>query len=86
MRRACEAIDRDPGELELTALLGVDFDGPPGAAGTGWVAGSDAEILDTLGVYRDLGVSHLVCWFVGRHARRLESIQRFHERVRPSLS
>lgn len=80
----CEKLGRDPSEIELTALLGIEFDGR--VEGNGWFGGSSAEITESLLAYKDIGITHLVCWFTGSPAKRLASIQRFHEEVRPNLS
>lgn len=81
--RACEAEQRDLSEIELTALVGIQFDGQP--EGAGWLGGSSEQVTERLLAYRDLGVSHTVCWVTGSPANRLESIRRIHEEVRKHL-
>jgi alkanesulfonate monooxygenase SsuD/methylene tetrahydromethanopterin reductase-like flavin-dependent oxidoreductase (luciferase family) len=82
--RECERIGRDPGEIELTALLGIEFDGQ--ADGNGWFWGSSEQIAESLLAYKEAGITHLVCWFTGSPAKRLSAIQKFHEEVRPNFS
>ncbi len=81
---ACEAVDRDPAEVDKTMLHRVLFDKQV----SGSISGSTDQIVDQLGVYAELGVSHMAIFFLQRGGLegRLEAIRRFAEEVRPQLS
>ena len=79
----CEAIGRNPAEVERTMLHRVLFDHEADGA----ISGSVDRIVDQIGAYADLGVSHMAVFFLQRGGveARLEAIARFAEEVRPQL-
>lgn len=80
--RACERIGRDRSEISLTGLFRLNFDG--GDLEAGQIGGSREQVLDQLGQYENLGVSHVAFFVIGRgHGGRLAAIERFADEVAP---
>ena len=79
----CEILDRDPAEVERTMLHRVLFD----TEVEGTISGSTDRIVDQLGEYAAIGLSHMAVFFLQRGGveARLEAIHRFAEDVRPHL-
>ena len=79
----CEAIGRNPAEVERTMLHRILFD----YEADGAISGSTDRIVAQLGEYAAVGVQHMALFFLQRGGveARLEAIQRFAEEVRPQL-
>lgn len=86
VQAACRAIDRDPASVELTQLCTLMFDASSDRPGV--VSGSDQQIIDQLGVYAELGVSHTVVFVAARGGLegRLDAVRRFASAVAPALA
>jgi probable F420-dependent oxidoreductase len=85
VRGACEALGRDPTTMELTVRLRVDWGGDVGYPNA--LTGSAEAIVEGLGPYVALGVSHVLLDIVaeGGIDGRIEALQRLAEDVRPHL-
>ena len=83
MRRACEAIDRDPATVELTTALSLLFDST--SQREDLLSGSTERIISQLGAFAEQGVSHLTLFLFARGGLegRLDVIRRFAEEVMP---
>lgn len=83
---ACEAIGRDRAELELSVRLYLDpaaqMEGPKS------LQGSNDEMVDMIGRWADIGVTHLGLDVVaaGGAQGRLDALQRFMTDVAPQVS
>jgi alkanesulfonate monooxygenase SsuD/methylene tetrahydromethanopterin reductase-like flavin-dependent oxidoreductase (luciferase family) len=65
MARACEAVGRDPGTLQLTGWSRLSLAaGGSAVSREGYLAGTPAEIGAQVRAFRDAGLSHLT-FFVG---------------------
>lgn len=86
VRAACEAIERDPASIELTMLCTLQFDGSSDKPGV--LSGSDAQVIDQLGAYAELGVSHTVVFVAARGGveGRLDAARRFASAVAPAFA
>lgn len=85
VRAACEAIDRDPDELELTQLVTLQFDTETERSGI--LHGSDEQVIDQLGAYAEIGVTETVIYNGTRGSldARCDAVRRFSEVVLPAL-
>ena len=85
VRRACEAIGRDPATVELTTALSLLFDST--SQRTDVLSGSTERIVEQLGEFAGLGVSHLTLFLFARGGLegRLDVIRRFAEEVMPQF-
>jgi probable F420-dependent oxidoreductase len=85
VRRACEAIGRDPATVELTTALSLLFDST--SQRTDVLSGTTERIVDQLGAFAELGVSHLTLFLFARGGLegRLDIIRRFAEEVMPQF-
>jgi len=85
VQRACEAIGRDPGEIELTMLCNLVFDHTSDKPGV--LSGSDQQVVDQLAAYAEIGVTHTVVFCAARGGLdgRLDAIRRFSAEVMPHL-
>ncbi len=79
---ACEAIGRNRADIELTSLLRLNWDG--GDVEAGEIGGSTEQVIDQLGAYAEVGLSHAAFFVLGRGTEgRLEAIERFAAEVKP---
>jgi probable F420-dependent oxidoreductase len=85
VRRACEAIDRDPATVQLTTALSLLFDAR--SERTDVLSGSSERIVDQLGTFADVGVEHVTLFLFARGGLegRLDVIRRFAEEVMPAV-
>lgn len=83
---ACEKIGRDRSEIELTMLCTLLFDAESDKPGV--VSGSNQAVVDQLGAYAELGVTHTVVFVAARGGLegRLDAIRRFASEVAPHLA
>lgn len=74
---------RNPANLEFSVRLFADFNGTSDPAKS--VQGSTADIIEQVGRYRDIGVTHLLVEFIARGgvAGREEAMERFAAEVLP---
>jgi probable F420-dependent oxidoreductase len=86
VRAACEAIDRDPAEVELTMLCTLLVGGHSDKPGV--LGGSNDQLVEQLAAYKDLGVGHTVLFFAARGGLegRLDAIRSFAADVAPQLA
>ncbi|MFN0089641.1 MAG: LLM class F420-dependent oxidoreductase [Acidimicrobiales bacterium] len=86
VREACEQIGRDPATVELTVLCTL----LPGAVSDkdGVICGSNEQMLDQLGAYRDAGVSHMALSVAARGGleARLDAMRAFAADLMPQLT
>ncbi|MED5292992.1 MAG: hypothetical protein VYB56_03945, partial [Actinomycetota bacterium] len=82
VKRECDLLGRDNQELELTSLFRLNFDG--GDLTQGEIGGDTEQIIDQIGQYSDVGLTHAAFFVLGRgNEGRLEAINRFAEEVAP---
>ena len=82
VKRECEIVGRDSGDLELTSLFRLNFDG--GDLDQGEIGGGTEQVIDQVGQYADIGLDHAAFFVLGRgNDGRLEAINRFAEEVAP---
>ena len=82
---ACASIGRDRSEIELTSLLRFHWDG--GDIEKGEIGGSTEQVIDQLGTYAEVGLSHTAFFVMGRGTEaRLDAIERFAAEVMPHFS
>ncbi len=83
VRRACEAIDRDPAALVLSLRVYLDPDGVMDPEVS--IAGSPEEMLETISTMRSVGIGHLLLDPVARGGieGRLDAVRRFMAEVAP---
>jgi probable F420-dependent oxidoreductase len=82
---ACDTVGRNPQELELTSLFRLNFDG--GNLDEGEIGGSTEQVIDQIGQYAEVGLTHAALFVLGRGTeRRLEAINRFAEDIAPNFS
>ena len=82
---ACDTVGRNPQELELTSLFRLNFDG--GDLDEGEIGGSTEQVIDQIGQYAEVGLTHAALFVLGRGTeRRLEAINRFAEDIAPNFS
>jgi probable F420-dependent oxidoreductase len=86
VQRACEAIGRDPTTVELTMLCNLVFDHRSDKPGV--LHGSNEQVIDQLGAYADLGVTHTVVFCAARGGLdgRLDAVRRFATDVAPHVA
>ena len=86
VRKACDAIDRDPATIELTMLCTLLWDANSERPGV--LCGSEQQIVDQLGRYAELGVGHTVIFVAARGGLdgRIDAARRFAEAVAPRLA
>ncbi|MCW0213743.1 MAG: LLM class flavin-dependent oxidoreductase [Pseudonocardia sp.] len=83
----CERIGRDPAEIRRSTQAMLDIDGSAADAPPGVVAGSVAQIVDTIGRWRDTGLDELIVpGMRGTADDARELFGRFHTEIRPQLS
>jgi probable F420-dependent oxidoreductase len=85
VRRACEAIDRDPASVQLTTALSLLFDSRSEREDV--LSGSTERIIDQLGAFAEVGVEHLTLFLFARGGLdgRLDVIRRFAQEVMPAF-
>ena len=85
VQRACEAIGRDPGEIELTMLCNLVFDHTSDKPGV--LSGSEQQVIDQLAAYAEIGVTHTVVFCAARGGLdgRLDAVRRFASQVMPHV-
>lgn len=83
VRRACEAIGRNPDELTLSLRIFLDPAKAMDPAKS--IAGSRDEMLETIAGLRDIGVTHILLDPVARGgvSARLDALRAFMEDVAP---
>ena len=81
IRRCCESIDRDPGELTLSLRVYLDPQGLMEKAKS--IAGNREQMLATIDKMKAIGISHVVLDPVapGGVSGRLQAVQQFMEEV-----
>jgi probable F420-dependent oxidoreductase len=86
VRDACEQLGRDPSSIELTQLSIMSFGAAPPVGGA--IAGTPSQMVDLLGRYAELGVTHTVVMPSGEGGleHRLDDIRRFATDVMPQLA
>ena len=84
--QACDAIGRNRSEIELTMLCTLLLDSDSDRPGV--LHGSTEQVVDQLGSYAELGVSHTVVFVAARGGLpgRLEAISRFAEEIAPQFA
>ena len=81
----CEIAGRDFGELELTSLFRLNFEG--GNLDEGEIGGGTEQVIDQVGRYAEVGLSHAAFFVLGRgNDGRLDAINRFAEEIAPHFS
>ena len=60
-KRECEIVGRDSGDLELTSLFRLNFDG--GDLDQGEIGGGTEQVIDQIGQYADVGLDHAAFLF-----------------------
>jgi probable F420-dependent oxidoreductase len=85
VRRACEAIDRDPASVQMTTALSLLFDSRSEREDV--LSGSTERIIDQLGAFAEVGVEHLTLFLFARGGLdgRLDVIRRFAQEVMPAF-
>jgi probable F420-dependent oxidoreductase len=85
VRRACEIIDRDPGEMTLS--LRVYLDQAQSMQKPKSIGGSKDEMLEMISRLQDIGVTHLLLDPVARGgvSGRLDALTAFMEDVAPAV-
>ena len=85
METECEIAGRDFGELELTSLFRLNFEG--GNLDEGEIGGGTEQVIDQVGRYAEVGLSHAAFFVLGRgNDGRLDAINRFAEEIAPHFS
>jgi hypothetical protein len=83
--KACDIAGRDLQELELTSLFRLNFDG--GNLDEGEVGGGTEQVIDQIGRYAEVGLTHAAFFVLGRgNEGRLEAITRFAEEISPHFT
>ncbi|HET6794450.1 MAG TPA: TIGR03560 family F420-dependent LLM class oxidoreductase [Acidimicrobiales bacterium] len=95
LRRHCEEVGRDPGEIAVStqALMFLSTDEGwlkgirEGSMARAGVVGTPAEVTETMGAYRDAGADEFIVpgFTMGDPARRKETCDLFIEEVAPAL-
>ena len=85
VRAACEAIGRDPGELELSIRLYLDPESRMEEAKS--VTGSADQMADTVGRWAGIGVDHILFDVVapGGPSGRLDALRAYMTDVAPRV-
>ncbi len=85
VRREAEKQGRDPDSLTLSTRVWLGYGMEEQSDGSLW--GSDEQMIDLLGRWAEIGMSHVVMDVLssGGIPGRIESIERFAKEVRPKL-
>ncbi len=86
VKQLAAEMGRDPAEITLSVRLFAEFDGHTSDPAKS-IQGSNAEILDQIGVFAAAGVDHLLLEFIARGgaAGRMEAMERFAKDIVPHV-